>query len=64
MAQLETDAKEKGIDLSVVIDQCYDALSLFGHSNRHINMSRREILKPELKSEYGHLCNPSVPYSK
>ena len=64
LAQVESEATEKGLDLTNVIDQCNDALSLFGHANRQLNMSRREILKPELKSEFSHLCNPSVPYTK
>lgn len=51
------------MDIAPTVDQCNDALSLFGHANRQLVMSRREILKPELKSEYSHLCNPSVPFT-
>lgn len=64
LVRLESAARERGIELSSSIDQCNDALSLFGHSNRQLNMSRRDIIRPELRTEYSHLCNPSVPFTK
>ena len=63
LAELEAPAKEKGIELSSVVDQCKDALSLLGHCNQQICLTRRDIIKPELKSEYSHLCKPSVPFT-
>lgn len=60
LAQLEAKTKEYDIDISPYLDKCNDALSLFGHANRLLNLGRREVLKPDLK-DYSHLCNPSVP---
>ena len=37
-------------------------LALLGHTNRQINLARKDFLKPELKYEYAHLCNHSVPF--
>lgn len=46
------------------IDKCNDVLALLGHANRQINTTRREFLRPELMSEYLHLCSHSVPFTK
>ncbi|MES9884347.1 MAG: hypothetical protein ABW185_26165 [Sedimenticola sp.] len=50
-------------DLGFVIDEGNDALALLGHANRQINMTRRDLLKPEMKNEYMHLCTHSLPYT-
>ena len=63
LAEVESEVQEKFEDISQVIDQCNDALSLFGFTNKQINMTRRDVIKPELKSEYLQLCNPSVPFT-
>lgn len=60
MAILENDCPKYG----EMIDNCNDVLALMGHSNRQINLTRRDLLRPELKEEYNHLCNHSLPYTK
>ena len=58
-ATLKKDCQE----FSPLIDSCNNVLALFGHSNRQINLARKDFLKPELKYEYAHLCNHSVPFT-
>ena len=36
------------------IDGCNDALAILGHTNRKVNITRRELMKPEMCSEYVH----------
>lgn len=40
-----------------------DALALLGHTNREINLRRRECIKPDLSQDFLHLCSPSVPFT-
>ena len=58
--ELDDSLKTK---LGKVIDECNDSLALFGHANRQVNMTRRELIKPELRYEYLHLCAQTVPYT-
>ncbi|XP_060587407.1 uncharacterized protein LOC132742916 [Ruditapes philippinarum] len=62
-AKLETEVKQAGGDIGSVIDGCNDALAFLGHANRQINMIRRDLLKPEMRNEYNHLCTHSLPYT-
>ena len=59
LVKLESSLQDSG-KVTPLIEKCKDALSLFGHSNRLINLGRREALKPDIK-EYKYLCNPTVP---
>lgn len=34
------------------IDECNDALAIFGHAKRKVNITRRELMQPEMCSEY------------
>ena len=45
------------------INECNDVLALLGHANRKINVTRRELMKPEMSLEYVHLCAQSVDYT-
>lgn len=47
-----------------ILDSCNDALALMGHANYQVNMMRRDMLRPELKREYSHLCTHSLPVTK
>jgi len=47
-----------------ILDGCNDALALMGHANYQVNMTRRDLLRPELKREYSHLCTHSLPVTK
>ena len=59
MATLEKDCQE----FSPLIDSCNNVLALLGHTNRQINLARKDFLQPELKYEYAHLGNHSVPFT-
>ena len=63
VAKLEQKLKEKGEDITFIVDDVNDSLALLGHANRQINLTRKDLLKPELKYEYTHLCNHQVPYT-
>ena len=64
MANHEQDEnQDDNPEMNGYIDNCNDVLALLGHTNRQINLTRREFLKPELMSEYLHLCSPAVPYT-
>ena len=58
--ELDVPQKEK---LGKIIDECNDSLALFGQANRQINLTRRDLIKPELRYEYLHLCAQSVPFT-
>lgn len=64
MAKAELQIKELGIDISKPLDNCQDALSLLGHANKQINMTRREALRPEMKRPYSSLCSSTQPYNE
>jgi hypothetical protein len=56
--------KEKNTDeFDNVIDECNDVLALLGHTNRQINLARRDCIRSELNSEYTHLCAHTQPYT-
>ena len=65
LAVLENDINddEHKSAIGEIIDECNDSLALFGQTNRQINMTRRDLIKPELRYEYLHLCAQSVPYT-
>ena len=46
-----------------MIENCNTVLALLGHTNRQINMARRDLLKLELKDEDAHLCNHTLPFT-
>ena len=48
---------------SNAIDRCNDDLAILGHTNRKVNITRRELMKPEMCSEYVHVCAQSVEYT-
>ncbi|VDI19941.1 Hypothetical predicted protein [Mytilus galloprovincialis] len=43
-------------EFSEVIDECNDDLALLGHTNRQINLARRDLIKYELNNKYTHMC--------
>lgn len=60
---LETDAS-KSSELSGVLEDCMDSVALMGHANRQICLLRREMMKPDVLDDYGHLFNQNVSYDK
>lgn len=59
MAQMEGNEAMESL-----LNNCNDSLALLGHANKQINMVRKDFLRPELKSEYSHLCSQSRPVTK
>ena len=43
-----------------LLQQSTDALALFANANNELNQRRRELIKPDLESEYRHLCSSTV----
>ena len=41
--------------------EAIDSLSLFAHANAELNTRRKELIKPDLHSDYKHLCSASIP---
>lgn len=58
--EVDDSQKQK---LEKIVDECNDSLALLGHANRQMNMTRRDLIKPELRYEYLLLCAQSVPYT-
>lgn len=56
--------EEKDEKIGECIDECSDVMALLGHANKQINWTRRDLLKPEIKDEYVHLCNHTRPFTK
>lgn len=59
MAKVESENQE----FNDFIESCNDTLALMGHANRQLNLARRKFMKPDVDSNYGHLCAQSVPYT-
>ncbi|XP_061180713.1 uncharacterized protein LOC133189342 [Saccostrea echinata] len=50
--------------LQSLITLSTDALALLGHTNKLINVKRKDFHRPDLGREYYHLSSPSLPFSK
>jgi hypothetical protein len=50
--------------LQSLITLCTDALALLGHTNKLINVKRKELHRPDLGREYYNLSSPSLPFSE
>lgn len=53
-----------GLEKQNILAKATDALALLGSANIDFNLFRRELIKPELNSEYKNLCDKSTPVSK
>ncbi len=51
------------VDLQIVLDLGTDALALLGHTNRLLNLRRRDAMKNDLKHDFLHLCSNTVPFT-
>ena len=58
------EKNEKNADFDELIDLCNDSLALMGHANYQLNMTRRDLIKPDMRHGYTHLCASSVPFTK
>ena len=44
----------------VLAQEAIDSLSLLAHANTELNNRRKELIKPDLHSDYKHLCSAST----
>lgn len=59
--EMDTDIVE---GLQSLITLATDSLALLGHTNKLINVKRKELHRPDLGREYYHLSSPSLPFSE
>lgn len=45
------------------IDTCNDVLAILGHANKKVNLTRRDLMRPEMQNDYAHLCSHSVEFT-
>ena len=58
---VDNEAEKKFLHREEIIGKCMTALALLGHANRQICLTRRQFLKPELKTPFNQLCHHFVP---
>ena len=44
----------------VLAQEAIDSLSLLAHANTELNNRRKELIKPDLHTDYKHLCSAST----
>ena len=44
----------------VLAQEAIDSLSLLAHANTELNNRRKELIKPDLHSDYKHLCSAEI----
>ena len=59
-----TEGVIDNVMLGKILEDSNDILALLGHTNRQINMARKDFLRKEINSEYSHLCNHNVLVTK
>lgn len=59
--EMDTDIVE---GLQSLITLATDSFALLGHTNKLINVKRKELHRPDLGREYYHLSSPSLPFSE
>ena len=47
-------------DGKVLAQEAIDSLSLLAHANTELNNRRKELIKPDLHTDYKHLCSAST----
>lgn len=57
----EVIASKMPLDKATIVSALSDALAFIGSGNKALNFFRRELIKPELKTEYQALCSSAVP---
>lgn len=63
LADLEKLLNNNGMNVTPIVEGLNDSIALLGHANYLSCMVRKDLLKPELKREFSHLCNHSIPYT-
>lgn len=51
-------------DLEGILNDSMDSLALFGHANRELCLTRRELMKSDVKDEHSHLFHKTQPFNK
>ena len=44
-----------------LVQEAIDSLSLFAHAKTELSTRRKQLIKPDLHSDYKHLCSASIP---
>lgn len=57
----EVIASKMPLGKATIVSALSDALAFIGSGNKVLNFFRRELIKPELKTEYQALCSTTVP---
>ena len=58
---ITAEERSQVVDSRAILRNCFDGLTLLGHSSNTISNLRKKNLKPALNSQYQALCNPSRP---
>lgn len=56
-------SSKASLDKETLLKGLTDALAFFCAGNKNLNIFRRELIKPELKTEFQGLCSSSVPFT-
>ena len=48
-------------ELDVILKKLFDSIIFMVAASKELNLRRRELLKPAINKEYGHLCSSNVP---
>ncbi|KAK6185393.1 hypothetical protein SNE40_007638 [Patella caerulea] len=51
------------LDVNNVLEQAMESLALFGHANKQLCFVRRDMMKPDMRGEYLHLCSQNFKYT-
>ncbi|XP_071479032.1 uncharacterized protein [Diadema antillarum] len=54
----------RSLDARDISESQQDALALLSNAHFELNCVRKELIKPDINSEYVHLCKPSTPVTQ
>ena len=60
---LDKLGKKESDENSELINQTMQSLALLGQSNRQLCLLRRELMKPDMRGEYSHMCSQSLKFT-
>ncbi|ESO83950.1 hypothetical protein LOTGIDRAFT_155255 [Lottia gigantea] len=59
----DTLGSGQSMDVNHVLEQAMESLALFGHANKQLCFIRRDLMKPDMRGEYLHLCSQNLKYT-
>ncbi|ESO83951.1 hypothetical protein LOTGIDRAFT_155256 [Lottia gigantea] len=59
----DTLGSGQSMDVNHVPEQAMDSLAPFGHANKQLCFIRRDLMKPDMRGEYLHLCSQNLKYT-